>query len=178
MIWSVPALPQGRPTMEKIVSCQKGCVWLLAYYPGQPGYYGEFNQCSSDVYLLLRRKGCPTEVLPLVPHRGKGGRHDLQVKIPGWPKNSYFMRVLGWYFLNARHMAWSEYTAKVEHGRGMVYKWRVNHTKGRPEHCILDDLKLVPFEDDIDHYGEHAQEFYGTVWKKPAAKRPAACLCE
>ena len=150
-----------------------GCTWLLAYYPGQPGFYGEFQQCSSDVYLLLRRKGHPDEVQQLNPHRGKGGRYDLEATVPGWPRRSYYMRILGWYFLRTKHLTWAQFSEKVKHGRGTVYKLRVNHKLGRPENCMLQELELVDFDKDLEHYAEHAKELYGRVWKRPAAKRSA-----
>ena len=87
--------------------------------------------------------------------------------LPGWPRSSYYMRVLGWYFLNNRHLTWKDYSCKVKRGKALVYKWRVNHTAGGPESCILSSLRLVPVEEDMEHYAENAKDLYGTVWRRP-----------
>ena len=115
------------------------------------------------------------------PHRGKGGRYDLLCNVPGWPRDTTFIRVVGWGFLNAGHMSWEEYQKKQPHrkkkGRAQRYEYKhqVNHIHGSPEDVFLKDLELGTAAANARHYRKNAKELYMSVWKVPM-KRPASSI--
>ena len=61
------------------------------------------RSCFIQRCVLKRRRGFPDEVHNLTAHRGKGGRHDLRVTFPVWPRRTYYIRALGWYFSRTKH---------------------------------------------------------------------------
>ena len=102
---------------------------------------------------------------------GKNGRCDLVCALPGWKRGVFFHRVLGWYFLNKRHLPWYEYSKQEKIGKAVRYLWQVNHL-AEPENCCLWALELGPGELNRSHYKANAKAKYNTVFRLPV-KRPA-----
>ena len=156
---------------ERFAGRRGAKTWVLRYTPNEVSFYGDFEQCSSDVQLIIRTPGGEDVVKPLRASRAGSGRHDLRCNIPGWPRDTYWMRVLGWCFLNTSHLSWDEFNRKETVGKGFKrYIWQVNHEEGHPEHCILEKMVLGRQSENSDHYAVHGKDFYGTVYKKPSGK--------
>lgn len=158
---------------EKVVGkSDKGVTVILQHCPRKVRFYGKYDQCCSDVVIIHRVAGQPDEMRhPWAKRGGKNGRYDLVCNLPGWKKDSYYCRVLGWYFLNKRHLSWKEYNSKEKVGKLWRYAWQVNHKKA-PEDCCLSNLELGSAQDNADDYAETAKERYNSVWRRPAMKRP------
>ena len=158
----------------------KGRVYL-EHVPGVVMHYGRWQQCSTDVRIWL--KSPDGEWLQRNPfaHRGKGGRFDLLCNIGGWPKDVQFARVLGWAFFAKKNMGFQEYQKKElvsSKGRRRFYeyKYQVNHIQGGPENCCLEHLELGDAEYNKSMFAIDAKQLYGSVFKRPACKRPAAAM--
>ena len=79
------------------------------------------------------------------------------------------MRVLGWAFLNKRHLSWARHNEKEKIGGGRErYIWQVNHLEGGPEHCILSNMELCRQSENEEHYADHAVDLHRSVHKKPS----------
>ena len=79
------------------------------------------------------------------------------------------MRVLGWAFLNKRHLSWAQYNEKEKIGGGRErYIWQVNHLEGGPERCILSNMELCRQSENEEHYADHAVDLHRSVHKKPS----------
>ena len=156
---------------EKIVGkTSRGDTVLLQHRPGESKSIGKYGQCSTDVFVILRRAGAADkEKVPSVKPGGKNGRYDLlSCTLPGWTKRPYWGRVLGWYFLNKRHLSWKEFMRKEKTSNGWRYVWQVNHLEG-PGNCCLASLELESGEHNRSHYEANARRMYGSVFRRPAA---------
>ena len=158
--------------MERRIGRQDDLTFIVRHTPGVLHYSGAFDQCCTDCELIRRSKDGTEDVLKLRASRGGKGRYDLRCpSIPGWPKDTYWMRIMGWCFLNSRKLGWHEFNAKIPIANGHFrHKWQVNHESGSPERCVLEDMSLIRDEDNMDHYAVHAPEFHGKVFKRPAKR--------
>ena len=50
---------------------------------------------------------------------------------------------------------------------------QINHIQGEPENNCLDHLELCTASENAFLYAVEAADLYGTVFKRPAQKRPA-----
>ena len=158
--------------MDKIVGRRGKSTWIVRYTPDDVCFYGAFGQCSSDVKLVVRTLGeCEVEKKLRASRSGRG-RYDLRCNIPGWRREVYWMRVLGWAFLNKQHLSWAKYNEKEKIGGGRErYIWQVNHLECGPEHCILSKMELCKQSENEEHYADHAVDLHETVFKKPSGVR-------
>ena len=141
-------------------------------------YCGEWQQCWTDVHLWeVLRSGEWRERRPWA-HRGKGDRWDLLCNVGGWPRDTMFIRVVGWAFFARRKMSFEEFQRKLPVKNSCAeFAHQVNHLGG-PENCCLDHLEFGTVAENRQSYELDAGTRHRTVWKRPAAarKRPASAL--
>ena len=166
--------------MEFIGRSSHGASFYLEHVPVIL-HYGQWGQCCTDVKIWKKLKDGTWQQRHPFAHRGKGGRYDLRCNVGGWPRDVYFMRVIGWAFMAKRKMSFEEYQRKVVVkivGRKKHYQHvhQMNHIEGHPENCCLDHLELGSAEYNKDAYSTDAPLLYNFVFKRPARKRAAATL--
>ena len=99
--------------MEFIGASKSKAAFYLEHTGGETMYYGQWQQCSTDVKIWKKRKNGAWEQRHPFAHRGKGGRYDVLCNIGGWPREVQFSRVIGWAFFAKRKMSFSEYQRKT-----------------------------------------------------------------
>ena len=124
--------------MQFVGKSETGVSFYLRHTPDDICYFGEFDQCCTDVKLWKRKKdGTWCQRHPFA-HQGKGGRYDLLCNVAGWPRDVQFMRVVGWAFFAKKKMAFDEYQRKdlvKTVGRKKYYEYahQINHIHGHPK---------------------------------------------
>ena len=107
----------------------------------------------------------------------RAARYDLLCNVGGWPRDFLFARVVGWAFFAKKRMSFQRYQSKIAVGRrGLVHQHQINHKGGHPEDCTLDHLELGDADYNRAMYSSEAKDLHGSVFKRPAVKRPASAM--